>query len=259
LSSETRPSFEWLEDSTAAARADQIAAELGEQGLDTTVDEFAPGVFLVEARGTDPPAHQMVFVHGAPWHGASLAAVLRNNYAAVSDFEDTEPPTWVAFVGPEPLPFALEYLYGSNWWGPLERELYRAFADPSLDPTSPPPFIEAAEAVLERFGVSMRGDRFATLDELLASLPRPEDLGTTYQPVATIVAIGLMMGDDLESRYSRLRWVPGEALMARYFALRVSEDEAIRPIDFVMEAYREPLDHPIRGYAELVSLRATIE
>jgi hypothetical protein len=253
---ESSPSFEWVDGAGVAIRADEIAAALVEDGADAEVTEFVAGVRFVDVRWHDPAAREMIFVHAEPWSGGVVAAILRDHYAIRAS---EGPHVSVSFVGPHAPPFSLEYLYGDHWWGPLEAELYRAFANPELDPLVPGPFVDAAAEVLEQFGISLRGDRFATLDDLLAALPRPTDLGTTYQPVATLVAIGLTMGDGLETRHSRVEWAPGEELMARYFGLRIAGEDLLRPIDFVMEAYRAPLLAPIQGYAELVSLRASIE
>ena len=254
--SEAPASFEWDGAESAADRAEEIAAWLTDQGAAASTAEYLGGVHIVEASWDVPESRQIFFINDQEWTGSIVAAVLRDHYAVRA--EDGAPVA-VSFVGPNAWAFPLDYLYGDNWWGPLEAELYWAFANPDLDPATPEPFIEAAKEVLERFGLSMRGNRFTTLDTLLAALPRPENLGTTYQPVATLVAIGLMMGDSLESRYDRVEWVAGAELMARYFGLRIDGDEGLRPIDFVMEAYRTSLSRPIEGYAELVSLRATIE
>jgi hypothetical protein len=237
---------------TAQESADAIVAAYHELGVDADSRPFVRDLILVEAQTSGEDGDEIVFVQHGPWPPSVVSAVLRDYYAVRVD----PPETRVRIAGTEPAPFALEYLYGEGWWGPLEAALYQALADPSLDRSDPAPFVAAATNVLEDFGIHLRGDRYATLDALLASLPRPTDPTTTYQPVATLVAIGLIMGDRLVSRYSRLDWIDGREIMARYFGFSVVDHGVLRPIDYVMQAYHGEIPRPISRYAELVGVHA---
>lgn len=222
-----------------------------EAGRDAQAQPFVGDLLVVEVESPD----ELVFVHHGPWPPGVVSAILRDFYSVrVGDAA-----SMVQIASTDEIPFALDYLYGEGWWGPLEAALYQAFADPALDRSDPEPFVLVATEVLDSFGVSLRGNRVDVLDALLRELPRPPDLTTTYQPVATLVAIGLILGDHLVDRHAALTWIDGRAIMARYFGITAEDRGVLRPIDYVMQAYHGPSGQTVRGYAAMVGVYASEE
>ncbi len=250
-----------LEDLSATTEA--VREALVGLGVATPeVMELTTEAVAVQGMAGSPRTRFLVFVNSGEWPSELVDTVLGEFYGVVAGLPGSSgiigPPASVAFVGEAEPPFALEYLYSGAWWGALESELYREFANSSLDPNDPEPFIAISREVLRRYGLTTGGHPYRTLDRLIAELPRPEEAGVSYQPVATLVAIGLVMGDSLEQRYARVSWVPGYEVMGQYFGLQVG-DEFLRPIDFVIQIYRRPIERAIQDYSELVRGRAEID
>ncbi|MFT6398934.1 MAG: hypothetical protein ACJAYU_003696 [Bradymonadia bacterium] len=240
-----------------------VRAALVEQGVTVSdVRELGPEAMALQGIGGSPRTRFLVFVNAGEWPSELVDAILGEYYAVVAGLTGPNgilsPPGRVAFVGAAEPPFALQYLYSGAWWGALEAELYREFGNPSLNPNDSEPFIAIARDVFHRYGLSLGGHPYRTLDRLMAELPRPEEPGAAYQPVATLVAIGLVLGDSLERRHERVSWVPGAEVMGQYFGLTAGDD-ALRPIDFVIQIYRRPIEDSIQDYSELVRGRAEIE
>lgn len=241
----------------------EVATALVELGVTSPeLTELSATAVALEGIGGSPRTRFLVFVNSGQWPGELVGQILGRYYAVVAGLPDADgvvgPPASVAFVGDSEPPFAFEYLYSGAWWGALEAELYREFANPELDPNDPAPFVALARDVLQRYGLPIGGHPYRALDRLMAELPRPEEPGTTYQPVATLVAVGLVLGDGLERRLERVSWVPGDQVMGQFFGLTVN-GEVLRPIDFAIQIYRRPIEHAIHDYSELVRGRAEIE
>lgn len=224
--------------------ASTVADVLTEAGLQPLV--LAEPV--TDARVITDGDDARVYVRIDEWSAGPIDQVVSLHYAD----PDLGP---VAFVGSE-APFPLQYLTGDDWWGALERTLYPAFADSSLPTDEVAPYLAAARDTLAAFG----GDParpLETIDALLDALPRRGDDEADYLPIATLLAAGLVLGEEIRTHHTRLEWVPGDESMARFFALRDRHDpeRLFRPIDFIVQVYRTPVPAPASAYAELVDVR----
>lgn len=157
-----------------------------------------------------------------------------------------------------PVPFAVEYLFGNQWWGSLESELYVTLADAPIDPATAPATAQLVRSVLQNWGLSVPDDRRAVhaLDSIRLLLPVPPP-GEQWRPRGTFVALGLLLGDALMAEDSGLAWVAAEQSLATTFAVAVDGDPRLllRPIDFALEAWGSPNLSPFADYADLANQR----
>lgn len=235
------------------ATLDRCVAEVVDALVDAGFADAAPaeaigpatGLVTAGASSSEP---LRVLVRIAPWTPESVDAAVAAHYRDGLSSRSL-------VVGPD-RPFGIDYLLGDSWWSALESDLYSAFADPSLDPDEPGPYIARARAALEAYGANPE-DPLGSVQVLLDALPRPAEGDGDYLPIATLLAAGLVIGDEVRRGHPRLVWVDGESAMARYFALRDRHDERriFRPIDYAVQVYRTPIPGSVAAYAELVDVR----
>ena len=239
---------------TPQLAADAVRSELETLGYSHVRSDLGivDGVAVVHARRGDGEDAQraIAIVSTVEWRPETASALLSALYREPGA-RDPEPAVFVT-AGPRPT-FGIRYLFGNDWWARLESELFTAFADPALDPADSGPYIAAARRILASYGAT----ELAELEAMFDQLPRPGAGDGDYQPVATLLAIGLALGERAEQRHARLAWVPGSEAMARYFALVDDrhDERVLRPIDYVIQLYRTPIHRGLAAYEELVDVR----
>lgn len=159
-------------------------------------------------------------------------------------------------VGSEPAPYSVRYLFGNDWWAALESQLFVLLSQG--DPDDAAPFVAGARAILAEFGVEADAGRStaAELDRLLRAIPAA-DPASDYRPVATLAGIGLVLGQAMCDANEGLTWVPAEDAMAEFYALEVgwAPGSVLRPIDYVMRAWRSDATAPLEAYNDVVGAR----
>ncbi len=221
---------------------------LNEQGLVPVASSVVGETIVVRAEASDSPAQVMVFDRLAPWTPAAVHALVQHLYLVPGDDELEQ----FTFVGVSP-PFTLRYMFSDAWWSVLEARLYAGFSSSDLPLDQVEPYVAHANAILQEFGASPL-DVVQSLTTLITALPRPDD-GTEYRPVATLLAAGLLLGEEIRRRHPSLTWLAGDDAQARYFALGQDGEVKLRPIDFALLMYSADLPGGIEGYLELVEVR----
>lgn len=231
----------------ASAPEEAATLALQEAGLDPTAPLLLSGTTAVEATGADGDA--VVFAREAAWTPDAIDAVVRRYYLRPGD----DRPEAFLFATTT-VPERLEYLFGNAWWGVLEARLYAGFAAPGGTPGDPTPYLEHARSVLIEFGADPT-DVFGSAQALLDALPRPQI--ANFRPTATLIAIGLLLGDEVQRQHGHLEWVPGEEIMAQHFGLvdRRDANHVLRPIDYALQLYATDIHHGLFAYLELVDVR----
>jgi len=206
-----------------------------------------------------PHVHHVVFVTPYVWTIDRIDRFVQTYYPmpAATPIEAGVP--YFHFVTTEPLPFALEYLFGNAWWGALESALLYDFARIDADGGGDRVrYASATRSRLAEFGVPIDADTssVAVLDAVLAQLPRSTG-PSTYRPIATLVGLGILLGETVAARDPRIVWTSAEDAMATLYGMRVEgfTDAYLRPIDYVLQVYHVPAERPLRAYAEIVEAR----
>ena len=202
------------------------------------------------------PGERWFIIAEGPWTDAHADAVISRLFRVPGT-----PGALVHFDTDEPLPFALEYRFANTWHGQLESQLYGSLSQ-SADTPGPNAFIERSRAALSAFGLTLDDPRVEVVDELdrlLRALPRPQDgvARTADVPQATLLAIGLLLGEQLVAQVRGTEWLAGDTAEAKFYGVAVSglPNTVVRPIDFVEMAWRSDVQAPLRAYLDLVAAR----
>jgi hypothetical protein len=207
-----------------------------------------------------PDVHHVVFVSVGPWTVERSDRFVRAFYAMpVTVPEDVGVPTF-HFVGSHEPPFGVQWLFSGTWYGALEADALDAFAQLEPSPDTAPEWVDTARSVLARYGVPMQDDGrdLERLDALVAALP-PAEPGSTWVPIGTLTTLGVLLGDAViaERDSDDLQWIDATPSMATLLAIGhvTWDDVMLRPIDFVLDAWRGAIGAPFTGYVTLVEER----
>lgn len=255
--STTRTLDERADELLAAAEAQALAARrFTDEELGGLVS-FARIVEVFDER-TGRRYRHLILVAEEAWSDENVRAVIAALYAVPAE---SDPPTLLHFDSDEPVPFALQYRFGNSWYARLEAALYVALTDDPGDVDGPGPYVDRSRELLSAYGLLLDNedvDPIDELDRLLRELPRSDESLRPFDlPEATVLAIGLVLGDELQRRLPGVTWAPADESMARYYGLRVEADDQLllRPIDFAQLAWQSQIDAPARAYTDLVSER----
>jgi hypothetical protein len=178
--------------------------------------------------------HHVVFVVPGPWTGDRVDRFIQAFYVMPGMTPPEAGVPFFHFVSVDPPPFALQYLYGNAWWGALESLMLADFADMSPDLARIDDYRALATRRFSEFGLVFDSPEasLASLEYLLASLPRDSDLGS-YRPIGTLAGIGLLFGEIVRHQFPEMQWADAQPVMATLFAMRSDEDDDtfLRPID----------------------------
>lgn len=162
------------------------------------------------------------------------------------------------FVSRYPVPPAAQYVFSNEWYGSLESRLATELRDAPADPADAPVFAQRVRLVFRQWGIEIPEGRGAIeiLDAARAALP-PAIEPDGWRPHGTLMALGLLLGDELRRELGNLEWTEGQAGLATLYALSVSDapDAILRPIDFALQAWGAANPAPFAAYRELVSTR----
>lgn len=162
------------------------------------------------------------------------------------------------FVSRYPVPPAAQYVFGNAWYGSLESRLITEFRDAPEDPAQAPVFAQRIRLVFRQWGIEIPEGRGAIeiLDAARAALPAPVE-PDGWRPHGTLMAFGLLLGDELSRQLGNLEWTEGQAGLATLYALSVTgaPDAILRPIDFALQTWGAANLTPFAAYRELVAGR----
>lgn len=232
----------------AERRQQAVLEALDQYALQPQTATRVDGTLAVEALDAATGHALLLFERANPWTEHSARVLIQHFYHLPGDerLED------IVFVGAAP-PFAVSYVFSTEWWSLLEARLYNGFSQDTLPLDDPTPYIAHSADTLLAFG-GVEGFPVETLQALLDAVPKPEG-DQHYRPAATLLAIGLLLGEEIRHRHPRLEWMSGAEAEARYFALGRHGEVLLRPIDFVILAYQASIENGVAGYVELADIR----
>ena len=195
----------------------------------------AVAMHLVAASATGPlPYRHLVVESAAPWDAQTEQDFLRDFFWLPLHDSSVEAPPCFSFAGATP-PASVRYLLGNGWWGELEAALIGDLAEgapggPTADKVRSSLHTRLRELSLDPASAA------ETYDAILMGLPRAP--GATYQPAATLTALGLLLGDALNARVGGLVWRTADPSEGRVLVLDDTKCHGfLRPVDFTVEAY----------------------
>lgn len=218
---------------------------------------FARVLEIEDGRSGRRYRHLFVIAEG-DWTDEHVQSVVSALWALPAQ---NDPPVLVHFDTDERVPFSLHYRFSNDWFGRLESELFAELTADAGGAAGPEPYLQRSRNVLGAYGLLLDHediDPIDELDRLLRELPRPSESPRAYDmPEATVLAIGLVLGDELRRQLPGVSWAPADESMAQYYGLRVEADDELllRPIDFAQLAWQSRVDAPVRAYADLVTER----
>ena len=195
----------------------------------------AVAMHLVAASATGQfPYRHLVVESAAPWDAQTEQDFLRDFFWLPLHDSSVEAPPCFSFAGATP-PASVRYLLGNGWWGELEAALIGDLAEgapggPTADEVRSSLHTRLRELSLDPASAA------ETYDAILMGLPRAP--GATYQPAATLTALGLLLGDALNARVGGLVWRTADPSEGRVLVLDDTKCHGfLRPVDFTVEAY----------------------
>ena len=195
----------------------------------------AVAMHLVAASATGQfPYRHLVVESAAPWDAQTEQDFLRDFFWLPLHDSSVEAPPCFSFAGATP-PASVRYLLGNGWWGELEAALIGDLAEgapggPTADKVRSSLHTRLRELSLDPASAA------ETYDAILMGLPRAT--GATYQPAATLTALGLLLGDALNARVGGLVWRTADPSEGRVLVLDDTKCHGfLRPVDFTVEAY----------------------
>ncbi|NQW64083.1 MAG: DUF3806 domain-containing protein [Deltaproteobacteria bacterium] len=195
----------------------------------------AVAMHLVAAAQEGPlPYRHLVVESAAPWEAQTEQDFLRDFFWLPLHDSSLEAPPCFSFAGATP-PASVRYLLGNGWWGELEAALIGDLAagapgGPTADEIRSSLHTRLRELSLDPASAA------ETYDAILMGLPRAT--GATYQPAATLTALGVLLGDALNARVSSLDWRTADPSEGRVLVLDDTKCHGfLRPVDFTVEAY----------------------
>lgn len=252
---------------TLDARQDELLQQIDALGWTAsawdapTLGALSPFARIVVAqdprltRGEQPGERWFVIAEGE-WTEPHADALISRLFRVPAT-----PGVLIHFDTDRELPFALDYRFTNEWYGALEAQLYVALAQPAETP-GPGAFIDRSTRALTAIGLTLDDPRVEVVDELdrlLRALPRPDARSTRAAdvPQATLLAIGLLLGEQVIAQIRGTDWLAGETAEAKFYGVAVSglPNTVVRPIDFVELAWRSDVEQPLRAYLELVAAR----
>jgi hypothetical protein len=195
----------------------------------------AVAMHLVAASTTGQlPYRHLVVESAEPWQAQSELDFLRDFFWLPLHDSSVEAPPCFSFAGATP-PASVRYLLGNGWWGELEAAL---IGDLAAGAPGGPTADEIRSSIHTRLRELSLDPASAaeTYDAILMGLPRAT--GATYQPAATLTALGLLLGDALNARVGGLVWRTADPSEGRVLVLDDTKCHGfLRPVDFTVEAY----------------------
>lgn len=195
----------------------------------------AVAMHLVAAAQEGPlPYRHLVVESAAPWEAQTEQDFLRDFFWLPLHDSSLEVPPCFSFAGATP-PASVRYLLGNGWWGELEAALIGDLAagapgGPTADEIRSSLHTRLRELSLDPASAA------ETYDAILMGLPRAT--GATYQPAATLAALGVLLGDALNARVGSLDWRNADPSEGRVLVLDDTKCHGfLRPVDFTVEAY----------------------
>ena len=195
----------------------------------------AVAMHLVAAAQEGPlPYRHLVVESAAPWEAQTEQDFLRDFFWLPLHDSSLEAPPCFSFAGAMP-PASVRYLLGNGWWGELEAALIGDLAagapgGPTADEIRSSLHTRLRELSLDPASAA------ETYDAILMGLPRAT--GATYQPAATLTALGVLLGDALNTRVGSLDWRKADPSEGRVLVLDDTKCHGfLRPVDFTVEAY----------------------
>jgi hypothetical protein len=150
----------------------------------------AVAMHLVAAAQEGPlPYRHLVVESAAPWEAQTEQDFLRDFFWLPLHDSSLEAPPCFSFAGAMP-PASVRYLLGNGWWGELEAALIGDLAagapgGPTADEIRSSLHTRLRELSLDPASAA------ETYDAILMGLPRAT--GATYQPAATLTAVGVLL------------------------------------------------------------------
>ena len=195
----------------------------------------AVAMHLVAASTTGQlPYRHLVVESAEPWQAQTEQDFLHDFFWLPLHDSSVDAPPCFSFAGATP-PASVRYLLGNGWWGELEAALIGDLA-------AGPPGGPNADAMRRSLHTRLHelsldpASATETYDALLMGLPR--ETGATYQPAATLTALGLLLGDALNARVGGLVWRTADPSEGRVLVLDDTKCHGfLRPVDFTVEAY----------------------
>ncbi|MCB9521396.1 MAG: hypothetical protein H6698_05745 [Myxococcales bacterium] len=250
-------------DAPAEVVAQLLVAAADSRGMRASAGETSADGRVARAHLESVSAHYLVLVGPVEPTAADVDALVAEAYGIPGRLDTDGRPWRVSVIRPTPAPFPVAYVTSNEWWSLLEASLYSELAGLGANGGLASDYADVAEATLRRFGIDTEGpreDAAARLDALVAALPRPTAEGElSFAPVATLLAVGLAVGELVRADHARFAWVDADTALARYFGLEAGGAAGplrLRPIDFVFELYRVPREAGIADYLTLVDERA---
>ena len=195
----------------------------------------AVAMHLVAASTTGQlPYRHLVVESAAPWEAQTEQDFLRDFFWLPLHDSSVDAPPCFSFAGATP-PASVRYLLGNGWWGELEAAL---IGDLAAGAPGGPTADEIRSSIHTRLRELSLDPASAaeTYDAILMGLPRAT--GATYQPAATLTALGLLLGDALNARVGGLVWRTADPSEGRVLVLDDTKCHGfLRPVDFTVEAY----------------------
>jgi hypothetical protein len=190
---------------------------------------------LVAAAQEGPlPYRHLVVESAAPWEPQTEQDFLRDFFWLPLHDSSLEAPPCFSFAGATP-PASVRYLLGNGWWGELEAALISDLAAGGPDGPSADEIRRSLHTRLRELSLDP-ASAAETYDAILMGLPRAT--GATYQPAATLTALGVLLGDALNARVGSLDWRTADPSEGRVLVLDDTKCHGfLRPVDFTVEAY----------------------
>lgn len=148
------------------------------------------------------------------------------------------------------------WYFSNAWFGVLESQLW-------LDLAELPWEVAAIDQYVQRVA-----DRFVAFDVLPDAAPTLAELdlaferlraerGLGHTPLASLVGLGLLLGDRVTALDERLVWVTADEAHATLFGLQLAggAGEALRPIDYLLAAWHADREQVISSYVRVVEER----
>ena len=180
------------------------------------------------------PYRHLVIESAEPWQSLTEQDFLRDFFWLPLHDSSLEAPPCFSFAGATP-PASVRYLLGNGWWGELEAALISDLAAGGPERPSADEIRRSLHTRLRELSLDP-ASAAETYDAILMGLPRAA--GATYQPAATLTALGLLLGDALQARVGGLDWRTADPSEGRVLVLDDTKCHGfLRPVDFTVEAY----------------------
>jgi hypothetical protein len=203
--------------------------------------------------------HHVIFVVDGAWTTERTETFLSTFYSMPSNTPAAAGVPQFHFVAPQPLPPAVDYMFSNDWWGRCESSLLLQWSERDFRVADAQQYVDEAAVSFVTYGLLFETPETTAASLELLLLQIPPATTDSYRPIATLLGIGLLLGDLVVQEHPEFVWTDGETVLATRFALSSNErpELFLRPIDFVLQTWRDNRagGTPIQDYLALLRQR----